>query len=278
MDTTWWSTRWRSRRTHARQLLRLDVGALVVISSAAVYRGAQGSYLEIAVDADTFPDYPVPISEDWPTVDNDETTYSPLKASMERVLLQSDAAVSILRAGAIHGPYSPGLREWYYIKRALDGRRRCVLAWDGGGRFHPAATVNIAELVRACADAPGRRVVNAVDDEAPTDAEIATTVFEVLGQEVELLSFPGPPRGTLGDSPWAIAKPFVLSMERAHQELGYRPAVTYRGGVELDVEWVQRTLAGPAESDRGGQEGVPLSPAFGPDSWFDYEAEDAFRG
>lgn len=68
--------------------MTLDVGALVVISTAAVYEGANGTYLDVVTDPDSYPDYPVPITEDWPTLDNAEQTYSPLKAAMERELLR----------------------------------------------------------------------------------------------------------------------------------------------------------------------------------------------
>ncbi len=263
----------------ARQLLQLDVGALAVISTASVYAGSNGTYLDIATDPDSFPDYPVPISEDWPTVDNDEQTYSPLKAAMERVLLAGDVPVSVLRAGAIHGPYSPALREWFFIKRALDGRRRVVLAWDGAGRFHPAATANIAALVVACATAaPGTHVLNAVDDTCPTEADIARTIFEAMGLEAEILTFPGPPRGDLGVSPWGVAKPLVLSMERARAEVGYQLAATYREAVELDIDWAVRTFNDAGLPSESWRDVFPGTVDFGADGWFNYAAEDDFAG
>jgi len=263
---------------HGRQLLQLDVGSLVVISTAAVYRGSNGSYLDIATDESSFPDYPVPIDEDWPTVDNEEATYSPLKAALERVLLAGELPVSILRAGAIHGPHSPGLREWYYIKRALDGRRRCVLAWDGAGRFHHSSTFNLAALVVACADSPGSRVLNAVDDEARTDAQIAQTIFEVMEHQAEIVTFSGPPRDNVGASPWAVAKPFVLSMAKASREVGYQPVVSYREAVQRDIEWALSTLRDPRHAGQSWQEIFPGMLAFGAAGWFDYPAEDQFAG
>lgn len=262
----------------ARQLVRLDVGALAVISSAAVYVGSNGTYLEVATDEESFPEYPVPITEDWPTIDNAEQTYSPLKAAMERVLLAGELPVSILRAGAIHGPHSRGLREWYFIKRVLDGRGRAVLAGNGGGRFHPASTVNIAALIAACAEHPGRRALNAVDDECPSEAEIGRTIFEAMGHPADIVTFAGPPRGDLGGTPWGVAKPFVLSMERARHEVGYVAKLSYAEAVRLDIEWVLRTIE---------ESGLPLDawreifPGFlraGADDWFDYDAEDEFAG
>ena len=141
---------------HADQLAGLagDVGSLVVISTGSVDLGRNGSYLDVAFDG-IFPDFPVPLTEADPTIDNAEQTYSPLKAAMERRLLgTADLPVSILRPGAIHGPGSPALREWFFIKRVLDGRRRVVLAHDGASRFATSATANIAD---SCSGAPRNR-------------------------------------------------------------------------------------------------------------------------
>jgi nucleoside-diphosphate-sugar epimerase len=260
----------------ARQLLGLDVGALVVISTASVYLGSNDSYLDVVGDPQSFPDYEGAVDEDWPVVDNGEQTYSPLKAAMERVLLSSELPVTVLRPGAVHGPYSAGLREWFYIKRALDGRSRCVLAYDGQGRFHTSSTTNIAALALACAEQPGRRVLNAVDDESLTDAQIGAAVFEAMGHRAEILHFGGPPRGDLGASPFAVPKPFVVSADRAHREVGYVAPMTYRQSIELDIDWVRRSLA--QRPGRDWQEVFPGVLDFGAASWFDYGAEDAFGG
>lgn len=261
---------------HARQLCRLDVGSLIVISTISVYQGANGSYLDVVTDPESFPDFPVPVHEDCPTVENDEPTYSPQKAAMERVVLDAEVPVSVLRAGAVHGPYSSGLREWYYIKRALDGRRRCVLAFDGAGRFQTSSTTNMAALVLACAEAPQHRVLNAVDDESLTDAEIAASIFEAMGREAKFLTFSGPPRGALGGSPFAIPKPFVVSMQRAHDQLGYHAPMTYRRSVELDIDWAVRAVQQARGQD--WREVFPGMLDFGAGSWFDYAAEDAYDG
>ncbi|SDS51085.1 Nucleoside-diphosphate-sugar epimerase [Friedmanniella luteola] len=259
---------------HARQLLTLDVGALVVISTAAVYEGANGTYLDVVTDPDSYPDYPVPITEDWPTVDNAEQTYSPLKAAMERELLGGSLPVSLLRAGAVHGPGSAALREWYYIKRALDRQERVTLPWGGEGRFHPASTANLAALALACAEAPGHRVLNAVDEECPTDAEIGRAVFELLGHEAEITTVAGPPRDDAPASPWSTPKPFVLSMARARDDVGYVAPLTWRAALEKDVDWAVRAVR-RAEDDGGSWHDVfPDLRAWGADDWFSYRAEE----
>lgn len=266
---------------HADQLAGLagHVGSLVVISTGSVYLGRNGSYLDAATD-EVFPDFPVPLTEADATVDNAEQTYSPLKAAMERRLLAAeDLPVSILRPGAIHGPNSPALREWFFIKRVLDGRRRVLLAYDAASRFGTSATANIAELALLCAEQPGRRVLNAVDDEALTVAEIGRAVFDAMGHEAEIRGFAGPPRGDLGASPWGIPNPIVLSMAAAREQLGYQPAVTYAEGLADDIRWVTDAVA---TAERRGESWEQLFPSivnrYGAGGWFPYAAEDAFTG
>jgi nucleoside-diphosphate-sugar epimerase len=261
---------------HARQLSGLDVGGLLVISTAAVYEGSNGSYLDIVTGPDSYPDYPVPIDEDWPTVDNAEATYSPQKAAMERVLLEGPRPVSILRAGAVHGPHSVALREWYFIQRALDRRFRVPLAWDGRGRFHPASTANVAALALACAQTGGTHVLNAVDGDCPTDAEIGRAVFEVLDHEADLVTFSGPPQEHVGASPWSTPKPFVLSMTRAEQEVGCR-SLSYRATLEADVVWAVDAVRRAEQRGGSWRDVFPDLVSWGAEQWFDYEAEDRLQ-
>ena len=265
--------------THAEQLAQLagDVGSLVVISTGSVYLGQNGGYFDIATD-DDFPTYPVPLRETDPIVDNAEQTYAPMKAAMERRLLAADdLPVSILRPGAIHGPHSPVLREWFFIKRVLDGRRRVVLARDGASRFSTSSTANIAELVELCAEQPGRRVLNAVDEDGLSAAEIGRAVFTAMGHEAKILTFAGPPQGELGSNPWGIAQPMLLSMAAARAQLDYIPAVSYVEGLADDILWVTDAVAA---AERRGESWEELFPSivarYGSDGWFPYSAEDAF--
>lgn len=260
---------------HGAQLARLagGVGSLVVISTASVYLGRNGTYLDIATGDADFPVFPVPIGEDEPTVDNAEPTYSPQKAALERVLLATPGLpVSILRPGAIHGPHGMFLREWFFVKRALDGRRHAVLAYDAESRFGTSATVNVAELVRLCAEQPGVRALNAVDPAAPSVREIGEAVFAALGHDAELVGMPGPARGDLGGSPWAVPVPLVPSMERAERELGYQPVATYADAVRSAVDWITAAAAG-----RDWREAFPrMVERWGADGWFPYDEEDDY--
>jgi len=265
---------------HADQLAQLagDVGSLVVISTGSVYVGADGGYLDVVTGPDDFPRYPVPLRESDPTVDNDKRTYSPLKAAMERRLLAvDDLPVSILRPGAIQGPFSPALREWYFIKRALDGRKRIVLSDDGTNRFSTSSTVNIAELVALCAAQPGRRVLNAVDRDDLSVAEIARIIFRALDHDVEIVAFPGPPIDGVGSTPWTVAHPLLLSMTAATVELGYRQSVTYAEAVESTIDWTVREVLAAERRQETWEAVFPnLVERARTDRWFDYAAEDAF--
>jgi hypothetical protein len=90
--------------THAKQLLELDAGALVAISSASVYADDQGRTLDEAQGVDDFPDLPGPIPETQRTVEPGDTTYSTKKVQLEQKLLEQDSVpAAIVRPCAIYG-------------------------------------------------------------------------------------------------------------------------------------------------------------------------------
>lgn len=263
---------------HARQLLSLAdrIGSAVVVSSAAVYVDERGFGFDTQDDPETLPRYPVPLPETLGTVAPGPDTYGTRKVELERELLAAGDRLptTLLRAGAIHGPFSPLPRELYFVKRALDGRPVRVLSYGGGSRFQPVHVANIAELVRLAARRPGSRVLNAGDPTAPTAAEIAAAVDAVLGVRSEQVLVDGPPPApAVGDHPWALRYPMVLDMAAAERELGYRAVTTYQQALPDTVERLVRARAHEqwrtlfpklaALSDAGGD-------------WFDYAAEDAW--
>lgn len=253
-----------------------ELGSLVVISTASVYLGTNGTWMDAATGDDDFPRFPVPITEQHPTVDApDVDGYSPQKAALERALLAVDGLpVTILRPGAIHGPGSPALREWYFIKRALDGRGRVPLIDRGASRFSTTATTVIAELAVRAGGQPGRRILNAVDDPVPTVLEIGQAVFAHLGHSAEFELLPrgaGGPTSTVGRTPWSVPVPVVLSMQAAADELGYTPTGSHRSTIGAAVDDM---IAAVGDGD--WRERFPtLAQRYGAADWFDYEAEDA---
>jgi nucleoside-diphosphate-sugar epimerase len=268
---------------HAAQLARLagQVGSLVVISTGAVYRGAEDDQNAL----------PVPVSEDWPTLapsaaadrrqaaDGGHLAYGAGKAAAERILLDTPGLpVSVLRPGTLHGPHSTSLHHWSFIKPALDRRPHVVLAYDGASRFSTSAVDNVAELIRLCADKPGTRVLNAADDEALTVAEIGAQVFAAMSHDCQIVTFPGPPRADgLGFNPWGVPRDIVLGMRKARDELGYRPAVRYDEALRADIDWALRAV-GDAEAAGQSWHAVfgGLVARYGTACWFPYEAEDAY--
>ncbi|MFF1294415.1 MULTISPECIES: NAD-dependent epimerase/dehydratase family protein [unclassified Streptomyces] len=260
---------------HARQLTGLAdrVGSAVVISSVSVYEDDKGRNFDTQDEPDGFPEYPVGITEDQRTVQPGEQSYSTRKAALERELLGAGERLptTLLRAGAIHGPHCRTPRELWFVKRNLDGRTRRVLAYGGRSRFHPASVHNIAELIRLAAARPGTRVLNAVDPDAPTVAEIARAIDAVMGVEREDVLVDGPPPAdTVGGTPWSVPVPIVCDMGAAERELGYRAVVRYAGTLPETVAWIERQLAG-----RDWREAYPkMAQSYG--DLFDYAAEDAW--
>jgi nucleoside-diphosphate-sugar epimerase len=258
---------------HADQLLDVQggVGAFVVISSASVYRDAAGRTLDEA-GQNGFPEMPDPIPETQPTVDPGPTTYSTRKVALERRLLDlARVPVTVLRACAIHGIGSQHPREWWLVKRILDGRRTILLAYRGSSRFHTCAAANIAALVHTVLEVPGTRALNIADPTAPSVAEIAALIAGYLGYQGTIMN--GTDSGyppTIGRSPWSVPRPFIVDTQAA-LDLGYVPATTYANAVPAMCDWL-------VETARAGdwRERFP-----GCARWrdpFDYAAEDEFLG
>ncbi|MFI1304346.1 NAD-dependent epimerase/dehydratase family protein [Streptomyces sioyaensis] len=261
---------------HARQLTGLAdrIGSAVVISSGAVYEDDRGRSFATQGEPDGFPAYPVPVPETQPTVPPGDADYGTRKIALERALLaQGDRLpVTLLRAGAIHGPYSPLPRELYFVKRVLDGRRVRVLAYGGSSRFHPVHVDNLAELVRLAARRPGSRVLNAGDPQAPTVAEISAAVDAAMGAPPSEIVGPAgaPPSTGVGTTPWTTPHPIVYDLTAAERELGYRAVTTYEESLPETVAWLADQIKG-----RDWWEVFPLMADRYPDEkLFGYAAED----
>jgi nucleoside-diphosphate-sugar epimerase len=255
---------------HARQLLGLGdrIGSAVVVSSLNVYVDQEGRGFDTRLP--DFPIYPVPITEDQPMTKPGDSSTPAKKAALEQTLLDAGTLpVTLVRAGAIHGPGSVLPREWFFVKRALDGRCVRLLPYRGESRFHPASATNIAEIIRLAAAKPGTRVLNAGDPVVPTVREIAAAVDAVLGHDAEEILVDEMPEGGLGGTPWSVARPIVLDTTLAERELGYVPVTGYAESLPETVEWLVRTAKG-----RTWQEAFPLlGRILGPLA-FDYGAED----
>ncbi|MGE5291279.1 MAG: hypothetical protein ACM3ML_29580 [Micromonosporaceae bacterium] len=259
---------------HAGQLLALGsrIGAAILLSTLSVYTDREGRSLDEAADEASFPAWPVPIPEDCPTLPPSDDNYSTRKAAVEHVLrTRAPWPVTIVRPGAIHGPHSRHLREWYFIKRVLDGRRKVILPFEGRSVFQPTATVNLAELVALAASKPGNRTLNCGDLDPPSVAQISATVDSLMNWSTERVLVAGrEPAPTVGNHPWGVPRPVIADMRLAQAELGYREAASYADALAGTLTWVLEACAG-----RDWREVLPRLADY-PDDLFDYDAEDAY--
>lgn len=254
--------------TDARSLIDVQdvVKQFVVISSASVYRDERGRTLDEAQSIDDLPEMPVPILESQPTVAPGPQTYSTQKVALERTMLdRCRSIVSIVRPCAIYGPHSKHPREWWFVKRMLDGRRRIALAGEQS-RFQTSATVNIARVIETAIDASFTGILHAGDPDSPSIREIGEIVAAEFGWEGSFTAVPF--SAEIGVTPWSMPHPFLLSME-AVKRLGYEPAATYRDYAPPTCRWLERVAVG-----KDWRTIFPVLAAY--PELFDYAGEDAY--
>ena len=179
------------------------------------------------------------IPETHRTVRPGPETYSTRKVALERRLLDgARGPLFILRPGAIHGVGSRHPREWWFVKRPLDGRRHVPVAYQGGLGLHTSAAANIAGLVSTVLPLNLTTVLNAVDPSPPTVREIGAYIAGHLGRDIDFVDLPHPhPKGMLGETPWSTATPFITS-DAAARALGYQPEATYQEAVAPFCDWL----------------------------------------
>jgi nucleoside-diphosphate-sugar epimerase len=226
--------------TQAGQLLRFadDFASAIVLSSKAIYCDDRGRHSNSAEP----PRFDGPVTEQQSVLEPDysgayasRTGYGPNKVAAERTLLESGRPISILRPSRIHGPGAGRPREWYVLKRLLDGRIRIPLAHGGRTGNHPTASVNLARLARTCAEQPGQRILNAADPGQPDAAEIVQAIAAACHRPVEVVGLDEQANSDFGWSPWASWPPYFLDTSAA-TALGYQPAGSYRQTVLAVVE------------------------------------------
>lgn len=241
-----------------------DVGQFCVISTASVYTDAQGRSLETAGDTG-FPRFPRQISETQTTVAAGEG-YSAGKVAMEQAF--AETKTTILRAGAIHGIGARHPREWWFVKRALDGRRRVPLVDQGLNIFQTTSAQSIAALTEFCLQGAHYGVFNAADPEALTVAQIGHAIFAAMGHSADLISADDLPEADwhVGLTPWSCEHPLRLSTAKA-RALGWDGGPGYDSQLPAYTEWL-------AEHAATWQLDFPAFSAYGYDA-FDYQAEDA---
>ncbi len=258
---------------HARTILSYegDLGSAVMISSKAVYvddRGRHGN-------SDDPPDFGGAVTESQPVMAPDwsgdyrsREGYGSNKVAAEQVMLAANIPVTVLRPSRIHGPGSARPREWFVVRRLLDGRSRIPLAHEGRTANHPTAVRNVAALVTVCAADPATRVLNVADPDAPTAAAVTTAVAAACGKAVSVVGLPDDAPPEFGQSPWSNWPPYLLDTTVSRQLTDYEP-VPYARAVREEIDWLLAV-------------GRPAHEALNGDSYFadlfDYAADDRALG
>jgi nucleoside-diphosphate-sugar epimerase len=269
VDAVFDPTSYTEADAHDLLRARTHFGGLVVASSSSVYRDPEGRSLDEAAQTG-FPRFDGPISEDTPTVDPGAQTYSTRKVAMERALLASGAPISVLRPCAIYGVQATHPREWWFIKRALDGRKAIPVAYRAQSRFHTSSARGIASLAALCMNDPDARILNVADPIAQSVEQIAAAISRATGLAIPLRPFDGSPVGEthVGSTPWSVERAYVLDTTRA-TDLGWS---SDKYGSEV-AEVCQWALDVAHRSDWRTQ--FTRFSRYGYDP-FDYAAEDRF--
>jgi nucleoside-diphosphate-sugar epimerase len=238
------------------------VGRYVVVSSASVYCDEDRRTLDEAATTG-FPHFPVPITEEQPTTPSGPATYSTRKVAIENELLANVPTI-VLRPCAIHGIGSTHPREWWFVKRALDGRTRVPLAFNGESRFQTTSTRTIARFVSFALHENGVGIFNLSDRDAPSVMEIGRAIGSSMRHSWTLVPVPGE---SVGSTPWSVPRPMIVAARNA-AALGFAGATAYGEGLpELCAELVARAR------DRDWRDVFPALAAY-PEDLFDYAAED----
>lgn len=223
----------------AQELIKVQsyVGRIIVISSVSVCCDRNGRTLDEARESG-FPDFPNGFSETCETVSPGPETYSTRKISMEQFLIKNaKVPITILRPSAVHGPYSTHAREWWFVKRLLDGRKQIPLAFNGKSRMGTTSVNAISEAVIQATDGKLPTLVNVRDADSPSVYEIGNIIMSHMQRETELICLPddGYP-AKYGVTPWSLPKPYVCNAIATHDQ-------TYSETVGKAIDWLVRSVS-----------------------------------
>ncbi len=243
-------------------------GSAVVVSSCSVYADKQGRSLDETAQ-NGFPHFHTPMTEATPTVPPGAQTYSTRKVAMENVFRATPHHITILRPCAIYGIHATHPREWWLIKRGLDGRKHIPISYLGESLFHTSSAAGIASLAELCMDNPASRILNVADPKPLSVCEIASALESSTQLPINLYPFVGPPQGSIGASPWSIPLPYTLDCSAA-KAMGWDGGQPYAQAVKEMANWLlQFKNRNDWKSQFNGFANYTHDP-------FDYAVEDKF--
>jgi len=203
--------------------------------------------------------------------------------------------IVIVRPTSVYGPGDT--RGWLKLYRMV-ARGWFPMIGDGKTLNHPVYVENLAELFELAATTPRAkgRAYLAGDDQPVTLSELVRGVAEALGTEVRIIKFPWYEAARLGASVVETVsksmsmKPPVFRrrlswyktnrafrIDRAKDELGYRPKIGLREGLARTAEWYRANgrLDAPVHTTYDGSDSArPMQPSAvladdvtGPGGW-----------
>lgn len=211
-------------------------GSNIVVSSCSVYADDQGRSLDEA-STNGFPQFAAPMTEAIATVQPGPETYSTRKVSMENVFRDSKVPTTILRPCAIYGRKSTHPREWWLVKRALDGRKQIPIAYEGKSIFHTSSAKGIASLSEICMRNPAQRILNVADHAPLTVNQISSALQDASDLQINMHPFSGEPEGHIGSSPWSTPRPYTIDCFAA-KALGWDGGEEYAVAVKDLTQWL----------------------------------------
>lgn len=217
---------------------------------------------------------PIPVTETHPVVrdagDDAALQFSRRLAEAEDLTFAAHSGATTLRFPMIYGPNNARPHEWPVVRRVRD-RRPHMIVPDGGLQIHTrCAARNAAAYVLAAVDHPSVAAGQAYNCGDPTLWSLRQwieTIVDLLGAELELVAIPSEiaveAATTLLPLASTTATHCILSIAKAEQQLGYRPAIEPVKALEEVLEWYDAHPdldhgASPSMTDR-----------------FDYASEDA---
>ncbi len=229
----------------ARQLGELAARAgpdrVVAVSSMDVYRHCADAGVDENTPAELARD-PLPLSEDSPRRDGASPGSGAAhdNVAMEDAL-PDDRRVTILRPGAIYGPFDHPhvLREWYLVGRVARRERSLQLPDGGTQLFHRVTIARVGRAVAAALErAPdGLWACNVADPTDFTYGALARLVAERFDWEWEL----EPVAWEQSDHPWNVRQPVFTDTTRLRQTLGVtEPDPVAATLAQIDWLWANR--------------------------------------
>jgi nucleoside-diphosphate-sugar epimerase len=232
-------------------------------SAVETFRGRTGHYIHISSAAVYIvtKDYPNPlVEEDFdrelrPKPDKNDGMwfYGFQKRQCEEVLSEAHGQhgfpATAFRLPIVQGERDYTLRAYSYFLRIGDGRS--LILPDGG--LCPFTHVYQGDVVRTITASLGRpasfgRAYNLAQKEIVTLRQFVLKAAQILGAKPELVDIPRQVLESSGlgisFSPFSLRRPFILSVDRAERELGFKPTPF--------EDWLKKTVLWFNDEYRGG--------------------------